>query len=312
MANIIAILKEMDSRSLVLLDELGSGTDPTEGMGLAIALLEDIKGSGCLLTATTHYPEIKDFAAKTAGFCNARMAFDQDTLMPLYRLEIGLAGESCALHIAERLGLPKRIVERAYIAAYDSGKSYAGANGTGRSRISPEENSNMEESGNNDKDCEANKDGNNGDNDNNNVKPGLPENDSSLDVSGGTLEINTEYSSLFKLPEADDAESEPAQKAPVCSLKPGDSIRIRASGKVGIVYAPIDDKGNVGVQVQDRKFFINHKRIRLLTPAEELYPDYPNYDLSIVLDTVANRKAHHRMEKGHFEGNMILTEKEQQ
>ncbi|HEX2947028.1 MAG TPA: DNA mismatch repair protein MutS [Clostridia bacterium] len=257
MANIIEILKEMDSRSLVLLDELGSGTDPTEGMGLAIALLEDIKGSGCLLTATTHYPEIKDFAAKTAGFCNARMAFDQDTLMPLYRLEIGLAGESCALHIAERLGLPKRIVERAYIAAYDSGKSYTGANGSGRSWISPD-------------------------------------------------------SSLFKLPEIDDAGSEPAEKAPVCTLKPGDSIRIRASGKIGIVYATVDDKGDVGVQVQDRKFLINHKRIRLLTPAEDLYPDYPNYDLSIVLDSVANRKARHRMGKRHIEGNEIIYDKEPQ
>ena len=262
MANIIEILKEMDGRSLVLLDELGSGTDPTEGMGLAIALLEEIKGSECLLTATTHYPEIKDFAAKTPGFCNARMAFDHDTLMPLYRLEIGLAGESCALHIAERLGLPKRIIERAYTVAYDSGNSWK----------SPADS----------------------------------------EVSSGAAEITKDYSGLFKLPEPDAGKSGAAAKASICSLKPGDSVRIRASGKIGIVYAPIDDEGNVGVQVQDRKFLINHKRIRLFTPAEDLYPDYPNYDLSIVLDTVANRKARHRMGKGHFEGNEIIIEKERQ
>ena len=82
-------------------------------MGLAIALLEAFKKSGCLLLATTHYPEIKEFAANTPGFCNARMSFDLDTLLPLYRLEMGIAGESCALHIAERLGLPKEIIQRA-------------------------------------------------------------------------------------------------------------------------------------------------------------------------------------------------------
>lgn len=286
MSNIIRILKEMDARSLVLLDELGSGTDPAEGMGLAIALLEEIKGSGCLLTATTHYPEIKDFAAKTPGFCNARMAFDQDTLMPLFRLEIGLAGESCALYIAERLGLPGRIVERARMAAY----------GQGGSRIPSEHRENVErrldnsnDSGNRDrgKDSE-NRDGGTDVGNADSVAPGL-----------------------FKLPDPDAGEPGLSSKTPICSLKPGDSIRIKASGKIGVVYAPVDDEGNVGVQVQDRKFLINHKRIRLLTPAEDLYPDYPNYDLSIVLDTVANRKARHRMGKGHYEGNMIVTEKEQ-
>lgn len=309
MVNIIEILKAMDGRSLVLLDELGSGTDPTEGMGLAIALLEEIKGSGCLLVATTHYPQIKDFAAKNAGFCNARMAFDHDTLMPLYRLEIGFAGESCALHIAERLGLPKRIVERAYTAAYHSGISRTEAHRSGGSRVSPDERENLNESSNNGRDCNNN---NNDCRDSNNVLPGLTGNSRSLDISGGAAEITEEYNRLFKLPDPDTGTLEPAAKAPVCSLKPGDSIRIRASGKIGIVYAPIDDKGNVGVQVQGRKFLINHKRIRLLTPAEDLYPDYPNYDLSIVLDTVANRKARHRMGKGHFEGNEIVIEKEPQ
>ncbi len=290
MTNIIKILKEMDARSLVLLDELGSGTDPTEGMGLAIALLEEIKGSGCLLTATTHYPEIKDFAAKTPGFCNARMAFDHDTLMPLYRLEIGLAGESCALHIAERLGLPKRIVERAHTAAYGRGVSRKPSEHRENAESRPD---NSNDSGNGD-----------GGKDNGNGK----DKDNGRDSRNG----DNKAAGLFKLPDPDTGESEPSTKAPICSLKPGDSIRIKASGKIGVVYAPIDDEGNVGVQIQDRKLLINHKRIRLLTPAEDLYPDYPNYDLSIVLDTVANRKARHRMGKGHFEGNVIINEKDRQ
>ncbi|MCX7746852.1 MAG: DNA mismatch repair protein MutS [Clostridia bacterium] len=116
--NIIEILKIADDQSMVLLDELGSGTDPAEGMGLAIAILEELAGKNCLFVATTHYPEVKEYAKSTPGTVNARMAFDRQSLMPLYRLEIGEAGESCALYIARRLGLPQRMIERAGKAAY--------------------------------------------------------------------------------------------------------------------------------------------------------------------------------------------------
>lgn len=125
MTNIIKILQLADDQSLVLLDELGSGTDPAEGMGLAIAILEELAAKNCLFVATTHYPEIKDFAKATPGLINARMAFDRQSLLPLYRLEMGEAGESCALYIAMRLGLPQRLIERASLAAYGNrtGKS---------------------------------------------------------------------------------------------------------------------------------------------------------------------------------------------
>jgi len=116
--NIIDILGRAGERSLVLLDELGSGTDPAEGMGIALAILEEMLTKGCLFTVTTHYPEIKDYAAHTAGLINARMAFDRESLMPLYKLEIGEAGESCALHIAERLGMPAHLLKRAREATY--------------------------------------------------------------------------------------------------------------------------------------------------------------------------------------------------
>lgn len=118
MTNIIQILRLADDQSLVLLDELGSGTDPAEGMGLAIAILEELSEKSCLFIATTHYPEIKDFAKSAPGLINARMAFDRQSLLPLYQLEIGEAGESCALYIAGRLGLPLRMIERAGKAAY--------------------------------------------------------------------------------------------------------------------------------------------------------------------------------------------------
>ncbi len=119
MTNIIKIIDRATPQSIVLLDELGSGTDPAEGMGLAVAILEELMRKGCLIMATTHYPEIKEFAANTKGFINARMAFDKVTLKPLYALEIGEAGESCALYIAKSLGLPERILNRAHEAAYN-------------------------------------------------------------------------------------------------------------------------------------------------------------------------------------------------
>ena len=118
MKNIIAILRQANQESLVLLDELGSGTDPTEGMGLAIAVLDELCAKGCLFVVTTHYPEIKEYAAMKPGLVNARMTFDKESLLPLYRLVIGEAGESCALHIAERLGMPRSMLKRAHEAAY--------------------------------------------------------------------------------------------------------------------------------------------------------------------------------------------------
>jgi len=118
MKNVIEILRRIDQESLVLLDELGSGTDPAEGMGIAIGVLGELCEKGCLFVVTTHYPEIKDFAANTPGLVNARMAFDKNSLLPTYRLELGIAGESCALYIAEKLGMPNRILKQAYVAAY--------------------------------------------------------------------------------------------------------------------------------------------------------------------------------------------------
>jgi dsDNA-specific endonuclease/ATPase MutS2 len=118
MKNVISILERAGRESLVLLDELGSGTDPAAGMGLAVAVLDALCARGCLFVVTTHYPEIKTYAAGRPGLANARMAFDKNTLRPLYRLEQGEAGESCALYIAEKMGMPEALLARAYEAAY--------------------------------------------------------------------------------------------------------------------------------------------------------------------------------------------------
>ncbi len=123
--NIIEILKETNNRTLVLLDELGSGTDPGEGMGLATAILEQLYAKGASLLATTHYSEIKDFAEKHEGFLNGSMEFDLETLRPTYKLNIGTGGESQAFAIALKLGVHPKLIERAYEITYKKRKTFS-------------------------------------------------------------------------------------------------------------------------------------------------------------------------------------------
>jgi DNA mismatch repair protein MutS2 len=245
--NIIHILENSDGDSFILLDELGSGTDPGEGMGIAISILEELQQKKCLFVATTHYPEVKDYASKTDGLINARMAFDRESLRPLYKLEIGEAGESCALYIAKRLGLPKRMLERAYKEAYcnEIKESHSTIDATFLDSM------------------EENLDTNNKQRLNTIQKEIIPK------------PVNTR-SQRFQI---------------------GDSVVVYPQKKIGIVFQPANEKGEVGVQIQKAKQLINHKRLQLKAPASELYP--ADYDFSIIFDSVANRKARHKMGKGH-------------
>ena len=113
MTQVISIIKHITSHDLVLLDELGSGTDPEEGSALAVAILEYFRQKGVLMMVSTHYNELKNYAYHTVGIENGHVEFDERTLRPTYRLHIGVAGSSHALSIAARLGLPKSIVQQA-------------------------------------------------------------------------------------------------------------------------------------------------------------------------------------------------------
>ena len=116
--NVLEVLREVNRDSFVIMDELGSGTDPAEGMGIAISILEELRKSECLFLVTTHYPEVKEYAGKTRNIINARMTFDKETLRPTYQMVIGEAGQSCAFYIADRLGMPTNMLKTAIRAAY--------------------------------------------------------------------------------------------------------------------------------------------------------------------------------------------------
>jgi len=227
-------LERASHDSLVLLDELGSGTDPTEGMGIAVAVLEELRNRGCMFLVTTHYAQVKTYAERSDGVESARMAFDRENLRPLYKLEMGMSGESCALHIAQRLGFAPHLLKRAHQEVY-----------------------------------------------------------------GGQINDNTAIQNTMKAPKSSLVRTE--VKKIVANLTDkftmGDSVSVLTTGETGIVFRPANEQGDVLVQVKGVKQAIKHNRLKLLVAAAELYP--PDYDFSIIFDTVENRKARHDMGRKH-------------
>jgi DNA mismatch repair protein MutS2 len=113
MLNLKSILGTLTQRSLVLLDEMGTGTAPEEGAALAVALLEEFRRRGCLVLATTHHDRLKSYASTTPGVLNAAVEFDEERLAPTYRLRVGVPGGSSGITIARRLGLPESVIAQA-------------------------------------------------------------------------------------------------------------------------------------------------------------------------------------------------------
>jgi len=112
MTSLVEIINKTTRRTLVIIDEIGTGTDPKEGAALGIGILEEIYDRGAIILATTHYSKIKEYSEEHEGFINASMDFDKETLKPLYKLLIGIAGNSNALWISKRLGLDTKVLNR--------------------------------------------------------------------------------------------------------------------------------------------------------------------------------------------------------
>jgi DNA mismatch repair protein MutS2 len=279
MENIARILKVATSGSLVMLDEIGTGTDPREGSALAAAILSYLYDRGCVTLATTHYGDVKAFSESRPGFINGCMEFDHETLEPLYRLSIGKSGESQGITIATRLGLPEEVigVARRYLAGVGEG-------GSSRSRESHGRVSQGHDAG-----------------------EGVPD---SVDPSGldacERLTEATERTGETDLAGEADRAGEGAQtreggqtgeangtsgaKAPWEEFRVGDSVYVSTVDYQGIVAKEADSRGHLIVIVKGERIRVNWKRLKPLVKREDLYPDYANYDMNIVLMSKADRK----------------------
>lgn len=281
--NVNEILRTANEQTLILLDEMASGTDPGEGVGLSIAVLEELHRCRSTIVVTTHFTEIKSFAASTPGFQNARMEFDTITLEPKYKLVIGEAGRSYAFVIAEKLGISSAIIDRARRIA-EAGIEKP----TADSKLHDETSYDSR-------------------------KPApVPLSGQRRDPKPQPLarnqrthheETDDALSNLSQIPHDNPAapSSQPDRKPRAFQL--GDAVYVPYLNRTGIVCETRDSRGLVGVMIQKQKFKINHKRIRLYIENTELYPD--NYDLDIVLESKETRKKRKLMARKHVDGLSI-------
>jgi dsDNA-specific endonuclease/ATPase MutS2 len=267
--NIISIIRCAGPDTLVLLDELGTGTDPGEGMGLATAILEELKRKDSITLATTHYGEIKEFARRTPGFRNGCMLFDTDTLMPLYTLSIGIPGESNAFLISLRLGMDPRIISRAHEVTYGEKKVY-------RTPAKTHE-------------------------------QGMRSGSAGREVPHKPL-VNTDMirsaeESREKSSRRDESRKKAEKQLAAPKFRIGDCVFVISMNRTGIICEPENSRGEFGVMIMKKRFLISKKRLRPYIAGKDLYPE--DYDMSIVLESKDDRKKRRIMSKRHVEGLTI-------
>lgn len=201
------------------------------------------------------------------------MTFDKESLKPLYQLVIGEAGESCALYIAKKLGMPEAMLKEAELASYGT------VSGTPASALD----SGTKTSSAGGAFCNAQR----------GTWEGGAGRDGNLMEKVKNAPIKKQNASRSGVFLAD-------------KFKRGDSVMVFPDRKIGIVCETINEKGVLRVQMPDKKIYINHKRVRLHVAAQELYPE--DYDFSIIFDTVENRKKRHQMERKYVEDVIVSGE----
>ncbi len=269
--NVMEITERMDQDSLVIMDELGSGTDPTEGMGIAVAIIQELQARNCLFLLTTHYPEVKEYAEQAEGVVNARMAFDRETLRPTYHLVIGEAGESCAFYIARKLGMSRHMLENAVRAAY-------GTEGIQNYSFDEEREQQSEEWN-------------------------FAEKEKMQQLGKRNFAETEKMTQQVRKPRIQKIKRNRGKNLSE-KFHIGDSVMVLPDQKIGIVCEPINQKGVLRVQLPNKKIYINHKRVKLQVAATELYPE--DYDFSILFDSAQVRKLRHDMERKYVEGKLEL------
>ncbi len=258
--NIIGIVKYGRKGTLVILDEIGTGTDPVEGTGLGIAILEKLHEQGATVMATTHFSEIKTFAKTHEGFQTGSMAFDVESLRPLYRLDIGKPGESNAFLIALRLGLNYQLIERAHEASYGEKKAYKDIS----KRLEKRKESTDEQS---------------------------RKSQSEQGYDKGSEQTKVKAKHVRKQLKAADKQLEKPE------FEVGDAVKISGFPAVGIIADVADRKGEYPVMYKNKKIKVSHKRLTKYLNKDVLYPDA--YDMDIVTKSKTRRKKETKLRKGH-------------
>jgi DNA mismatch repair protein MutS2 len=313
MSNISRILGAVDARSLVLLDEIGTGTDPREGAALAAGILEFLYSKGCLTMATTHYGDIKAYSEAHPGFENGCMEFDHETLKPLYRLVIGESGQSQGLIVARRLGIPEDVIQQAedyiqWMSGPDAENELPAVQAVWN-RKHDEQNT-----------CDT----------------AIPQKSKAVTDSGGTEDSGIPEGS--RIPEGsginEDSEFPEGSRITKDSgitrdsectedsrgsegpgdievprekqLLVGDSVWVNTVNYRGVVAREPDERGNLIVLVRKKRIKVHSKRVKLLAKREDLYPDPENYDLNIVLLSKEDRKAIKQMSKRHTDKVRVI------
>ena len=300
MKTIVGILDKADSHSLVLLDELGAGTDPIEGAALAMSILEELNNRKCICVSTTHYSEIKAFAMTHEGMENASMEFDVDKLCPTYRLYIGIPGKSNAFEISSRLGLPADIIENAkgFLKGEDVRFEDIISSAQSQHRIAEEERKMAEEArAELDKlRAEAERERKKLEDDRSRLQARAKEDAKRIvaDTKREMEKLITQIHSIkdidrsaadriiqssrdtLRAAEASINEKEEVKKEdntkPPKTVRPGDTVRIVSIDQKATVLTAPDSKGEVTVQAGVMKLNVKLKDIRLI---EEKKPELP-------------------------------------
>lgn len=275
---IIDIVHLANKYTLVILDEIGSGTDPMEGEGLAISILEELYNKNTTIIATSHYGKVKEYATTAKGFINGKMHFDVNSLKPTYQLTIGEAGESNAFVIALRLGLEPSIINKAHEVTYNEEKDYSALNEgkTSTTYISSESKGKkpkkLDPSVNIAREKKRNKDNNTKAAD---LANSLNENKDINQLQDNTIDPNYE----FQL---------------------GDQVFVQTFNSKGIVFEATNHKNEVGVMINKKKVRLHKRLVTLKIKASELYPE--GYDFDILFKSKDYRKNDKLMNRKFVKG----------